>query len=69
MQRSSTVTIPLALARRIWIAAQGLDRDAPFGSGAKATLAAVEHLGYVQIDTIHVIERWHPHILFTRIPR
>jgi uncharacterized protein YcaQ len=28
----------------------------------------VEHLGYVQIDTIHVIERSHHHILFTRIP-
>ncbi len=30
--------------------------------------AAVEHLGYVQIDTIHVIERCHHQILFTRIP-
>lgn len=29
---------------------------------------AVEHLGYVQIDTINVIERCHHHILFTRIP-
>ena len=26
------------------------------------------HLGYVQIDTIHVIERSHHHILHTRIP-
>ena len=30
--------------------------------------AAVEHLGYVQIDTIHVIERCHHHILYSRIP-
>ena len=30
--------------------------------------AAIEHLGYVQIDTINVIERCHHHILFTRIP-
>jgi len=30
--------------------------------------AAVEHLGYVQIDTIHVVERCHHQILFTRIP-
>jgi uncharacterized protein YcaQ len=29
---------------------------------------AVDHLGYVQIDTINVIERCHHHILFTRIP-
>ena len=28
----------------------------------------MEHLGYVQIDTIHVIERSHHHILYTRIP-
>jgi uncharacterized protein len=30
--------------------------------------AAVEHLGYVQIDTIHVVERCHHQILHTRIP-
>jgi uncharacterized protein YcaQ len=41
---------------------------APFGNGPGATLGAVEHLGYVQIDTIHVIERCHHHILYTRIP-
>jgi uncharacterized protein YcaQ len=28
----------------------------------------VKHLGYLQIDTIHVIERSHHHILHTRIP-
>ena len=28
----------------------------------------MEHLGYVQIDTINVIERSHHHILWTRIP-
>ena len=33
-----------------------------------ATPAAVRHLGYVQIDTINVIERCHHHILWTRIP-
>ena len=29
---------------------------------------AIAHLGYVQIDTINVIERCHHHILFSRIP-
>ena len=48
--------------------AQRLDVSAPFSAGPPATLAAVEHLGYVQIDTIHVIERCHHHILYTRIP-
>jgi len=55
-------------ARRIWLRAQRLDVPAPFGEGAQATATAVEHLGYVQIDTINVIERSHHHILWTRIP-
>jgi uncharacterized protein YcaQ len=55
-------------ARRIWLRAQKLDTPAPFGSGPGATPAAIRHLGYVQIDTIHVIERCHHHILFARIP-
>ena len=63
-----TVTIDKAAARRIWLRAQRLDTAAPFGDGPEATRRAVEHLGYVQIDTIHVIERCHHHILFTRIP-
>ena len=48
--------------------AQRLDRAAPFGDGPGATPAAVRHLGYVQIDTINVIERSHHHILYSRIP-
>ena len=55
-------------ARRIWLRAQRLDIRQPFGDGPQATAAAVAHLGYVQIDTIHVIERCHHHILHTRIP-
>lgn len=55
-------------AKRIWLRAQRLDEDASFGGGPEATQAAVEHLGYVQIDTINVIERCHHHILYTRIP-
>jgi hypothetical protein len=57
-----------AAARRIWLRAQRLDTQAPFGEGPQATAAGVEHLGYVQIDTINVIERSHHHILWSRIP-
>ena len=57
-----------AEARRIWLRAQRLDTSTPFGEGPQATAAAVEQLGYVQIDTINVIERSHHHILWTRIP-
>jgi uncharacterized protein YcaQ len=62
------VDLANADARRLWLHAQRLDEAAPFGSGPEATRAAVEHLGYVQIDTINVIERCHHHILYTRIP-
>ncbi len=62
------IPVTQAAARRIWLRAQRLDTPAPFGEGPEATRAAVEHLGYVQIDTIHVIERSHHHILYSRIP-
>jgi uncharacterized protein YcaQ len=55
-------------AKRIWLRAQRLSSPAPFGDGPQATAAAVAHLGYVQIDTINVIERCHHHILWNRIP-
>jgi uncharacterized protein len=55
-------------ARRLWLHAQRLDARVPFGDGPEATRLAIEHLGYVQIDTINVIERCHHHILYTRIP-
>ncbi len=57
-----------AQARRIWLRAQRLDTLEPFGAGPQATAAVVAHLGYVQIDTINVIERCHHHILWNRIP-
>src|SRR5476649_2485302 len=63
-----SIAITKAQARHIWLHAQRLDISTPFGEGAAATAAAVEHLGYVQIDTINVIERSHHHILWTRIP-
>lgn len=63
-----TLSLSKAQGRRIWLRAQRLDCSEPFGDGAEAVCAAVSHLGYVQIDTINVIERSHHHILFTRIP-
>jgi uncharacterized protein YcaQ len=69
---SRTAGTPVLLtkpeARRIWLRAQRLDEPTPFGSGREAVSRAVDHLGYVQIDTINVIERCHHHILWTRIP-
>jgi len=68
MAGKSPIALTKARAKRIWLRAQRLDAAAPFGSGAAATPAAVAHLGYVQIDTIHVVERCHHQILHTRIP-
>ena len=60
--------MPKNSAKDIWINAQKLNESAAFGAGPSAVAAAVQHLGYVQIDTINVIERCHHHILFSRIP-
>src|SRR5262245_5755032 len=45
------VTLSKHTAKRIWLHALRLDGPTPFGSGPEATRAAVQHLGYVQIDT------------------
>jgi uncharacterized protein YcaQ len=66
--KNQPIPLTKARARRIWLRAQRLDEVAPFGEGPLATPAAVQHLGYVQIDTINVVERCHHQILFTRIP-
>ncbi|MGY0575655.1 winged helix-turn-helix domain-containing protein [Bradyrhizobium sp. RDM12] len=63
-----SLPLPTTQARQIWLRAQRLDTRVPFGEGAQAVADAVSHLGYVQIDTINVIERCHHHILFSRIP-
>ncbi len=47
---------------------QGLTTVRPFGKGIQATKRAIEHLGYIQIDTLSVVERAHHHTLWTRIP-
>jgi uncharacterized protein len=65
---SEPAVLTAAQARSLWLAAQRLDQDTPFGAGPDAVARAVAHLGYVQIDTINVIERCHHHILWSRIP-
>lgn len=66
--RRRPARLTLSDARRMALSAQRLIEPEPFGAGPAATAAAVAHLGYVQIDTISVIERCHHHILQTRIP-
>ena len=46
-----------------------IDHQLPKPQKGKAgTLAAIEEIGYVQIDTISVIQRAHHHVLWTRVP-
>ena len=53
--------------RRIALDRQGLLKTNQFGRGKQATLRAIEHLGYIQIDTISVVERAHHHVLWSRV--
>jgi uncharacterized protein YcaQ len=62
------IKIGLSQARALALRAQGLAETNPFGSGPGAALRAIEHLGYVQIDTIAVVERAHHHVLWSRVP-
>ena len=57
-----------AKLRRIALNQQGLLRAESFGRGKAAVLRAIERIGYVQIDTISVVERAHHHVLAARVP-
>jgi uncharacterized protein YcaQ len=53
-------------ARRLALGAQGLDGAWQPPTGADGALAVVDRVGYVQIDTISVVQRAHHHIVWTR---
>jgi hypothetical protein len=53
-------------ARHLMLASQGLAGNF-FGNKKEGTLNAIEHLGYVQIDTISVVERAHHHTIWARL--
>lgn len=54
--------------QNITLQKQGLLENATFGSGKDAVLDALERLGYLQIDTLSIVERAHHHTLWSRIP-
>jgi uncharacterized protein YcaQ len=62
-------TKDLARLRRLALSSQGLLQTSPFGSGLAGARKAVSYLGYVQIDTISVVERAHHHVLHSRVPK
>lgn len=66
--KAKNVQIPLELARRVALNAHLLDGNAKLPPGKEGTAQTIESLGYVQIDTIAVIERAHHHTLWSRQP-
>jgi uncharacterized protein len=54
--------------RRLALAAQGLLQAQPYGRGLAGARKAISHLGYVQVDTISVVQRAHHHVLHSRVP-
>ena len=53
--------------RLLALQSQGLS-DHSFGKGKKGALSVIEHIGYVQIDTLSVAARAHHHTLWARLP-
>ncbi len=60
--------ISLTAARRMALHCQGLDGTWQLPSGKEGVAQVIQRLGYVQIDSIHVIQRAHHHVLWTRWP-
>ncbi|WP_306350652.1 winged helix-turn-helix domain-containing protein [Flavobacterium sp. '19STA2R22 D10 B1'] len=63
-----TRELTLSQLRFLTLESQGLTTPYPFGKGKNAVLNALEQLGYLQIDTLSIVERAHHHTLWTRIP-
>ena len=61
------MNLSLRDARKLFLQQQGLLRDQEFGRGKNALRRAIRRLGYLQIDTISVVNRAHEHIPATRI--
>ena len=60
--------LSLATARKLAISSQGLDGRWQLPKDKEGAAQAVQRLGYVQIDTIAVVQRAHHHTLWCRCP-
>lgn len=68
LTRNEVCQISQKRARALAIKSSRLQEVAPFGKGEMSLVKAIGHLGYVQIDTISVIQRAHHHVIWSRIP-
>ncbi len=64
-----TESLSIQQARKLVLLSQRLPPSKQSGRAIEATHSAIEHLGYIQIDTISVIQRAHHHTLWNRNPR
>ncbi len=62
-------SLSIEQARKLVLHSQQLPPASAKGSALSATLAAIQHLSYIQIDTISVVQRAHHHTLWNRNPR
>jgi uncharacterized protein YcaQ len=64
----SNVILSQSQARKIILHAAGLSKRAQFGKGKEGAYKAIDHLGFIQVDTNYVVERAHHHSLAARVP-
>ncbi|MDE5418990.1 winged helix DNA-binding domain-containing protein [Labilibaculum sp. DW002] len=63
-----TESLSIQQARKLVLLSQKIPPAKASGTALSASLSAIEHLGYIQIDTISAIERAHHHTLWNRNP-
>jgi len=62
-------SLSIQQARKLALLSQRLPPATRTGGAMDAALSAIEHLGYIQIDTITAVGRAHHHTLWNRDPR
>jgi len=62
------IQLTLSDVRRLALACQGLDGGWVLPAGRAGALEVVRRLGYVQIDTLYVVNRAHHHVIWSRQP-
>jgi uncharacterized protein len=69
MRKCNMRALSLPQARKLVLLSQCISTKSLKGSAYSETLNVFERLGYVQIDTISVVQRAHHHTLWSRNPR
>ena len=64
-----TESLSISQARKLILLSQRVPPKKQAGNSLDASLSIIEHLGYIQIDTISAIQRAHHHTLWSRNPQ